>query len=231
MVSLTDEQVDFIRKEIESHGISLPDLQANLIDHMCTIIENEMSDSDDFHSFFYSILPRFFHDNLHEIEMETIQLIHQQKFKHMKKALNYVLALSSILLVTGVIFKIFHLPGAAACFVAGTGISVLAVFPLLLILLYKQPISLIQKGVDFLGTLNVLLFSVGCLFKVMHWPMATILMLSGISLHCLVYVPLYFYQQRRTNDDKWRGTLNSFLFLLLGIMLFMLFNLKVQLGW
>jgi hypothetical protein len=42
MVSLTDEQVDFIRKEIESHGISLPDLQANLIDHMCTIIENEM---------------------------------------------------------------------------------------------------------------------------------------------------------------------------------------------
>ena len=41
MVSLTDEQVDFIRKEIESHGISLPDLQANLIDHMCTIIENQ----------------------------------------------------------------------------------------------------------------------------------------------------------------------------------------------
>jgi hypothetical protein len=231
MVSLTDEQVDFIQKEIESHGISLPDLQANLIDHMCTIIENEMSENDDFHSFFYSILPRFFHDNLHEIEMETIQLIHQQKFKHMKKALNYVLALSTILLVTGVIFKIFHLPGAAACFVAGTGISVLAGFPLLLILLYKQPISLIQKGVDLLGTLNVLLFSVGCLFKVMHWPMATILMLSGISLHCLVYVPLYFYQQRRTNDDKWRGTLNSFLFLLLGIMLFMLFNLKVQLGW
>ena len=41
MVSLTDEQVDFIQQEIESHGISLPDLQANLIDHMCTIIENE----------------------------------------------------------------------------------------------------------------------------------------------------------------------------------------------
>ena len=229
MVSLTDEQVDFIRKEIESHGISLPDLQANLIDHMCTIIENEMSDNDDFHSFFYSILPRFFHDNLHEIEMETIQLIHQQKFKHMKKALNLSLLASAIILVLGVIFKIYHLPGAAALFLAGTGISVLAVFPLLLILLYKQPTSLIQKGVDFLGTLNVLLFSVGCLFKVMHWPMATILMLTGISLHSIVYVPLYFYHQRRTNEDKWRGALNSFLFLLLGIVLFMLFNLKVQL--
>lgn len=229
MVSLTDEQVDFIRKEIESHGISLPDLQANLIDHMCTIIENEMSDSDDFHSFFYSILPRFFHDNLHEIEMETIQLIHQQKFKHMKKALNVSLLTSAIILVLGVIFKIYHLPGAAACFVAGTGISALAVFPILSIVLYKQPLTLIQKVVDLLGTLNVLLFSVGCLFKVMHWPMATILMLTGISLHSLIYVPLYFYHQRRVNADKWRGALNSFLFLLLGIMLFMLFNLKVQL--
>ena len=147
----------------------------------------------------------------------------------MKKALNYSLLMSATFLVFGVIFKIYHLPGAAACFVAGTGTSVLAVFPLLLILLYKQPISLIQKTVDFLGTLNVLLFSIGCLFKAMFWPMATILMLIGISLHCLVFVPLYFYQQRRTNVDKWRGALNSFLFLLLGIMLFMLFNLKVQL--
>ena len=147
----------------------------------------------------------------------------------MKKALNVSLLTSAIILVLGVIFKIYHLPGAAACFVAGTGISVLAVFPILSIVLYKQPLTLIQKVVDLLGTLNVLLFSVGCLFKVMHWPMATILMLTGISLHSLVYVPLYFYQQRITNEDKWRGALNSFLFLLIGIVLFMLFNLKVQL--
>lgn len=101
MVSLTDEQVDFIHQEIASRGIRLPDLQANLIDHMCTILENEMSESDDFCAFFYAILPRFFHDNLHEIEWETIQLIHQLKFKRMKKALNYVLVLASLLLVTG----------------------------------------------------------------------------------------------------------------------------------
>ena len=226
MVSLTDEQVDFIRKEIESHGISLPDLQTNLIDHMCTIIENEMSDSDDFHSFFYSILPRFFHDNLHEIEMETIQLIHQQKFKHMKKALNYVLAFSSILLVTGSIFKIFHLAGAAMLIVSSLALVLFAAVPLALIGMHNHPISKTQKSLNALISLVVLLFACGGVFKVQHWPFANILMLSSVGLLCLVYVPVYFVQQRKTSSDTWTVGINSFLFLLTGITIFLLFDLR-----
>lgn len=229
MVSLTDEQVDFIRKEIESHGISLPDLQANLIDHMCTIIENEMSDNDDFHSFFYSILPRFFHDNLHEIEMETIQFIHQQKFKHMKKSLNYVLAFSSILLVTGSIFKIFHLAGAAMLIVSSLALVLFAAVPLALIGMHNHPISKTQKSLNALISLVVLLFACGGVFKVQHWPFANILMLSSVGLLCLVYVPVYFVQQRKTSSDTWTVGINSFLFLLTGITIFLLFDLRAPL--
>jgi hypothetical protein len=229
MVSLTDEQVDFIRKEIESHGISLPDLQANLIDHMCTIIENEMSDNDDFHLFFYSILPRFFHDNLHEIEMETIQLIHQQKFKHMKKSLNYVLAFSSILLVTGSIFKIFHLAGAAMLIVSSLALVLFAAVPLALIGMHNHPISKTQKSLSALISLIVLLFACGGVFKVQHWPFANILMLSSVGLLCLVYVPVYFVQQRKTSSDTWTVGINSFLFLLTGITIFLLFDLRAPL--
>jgi hypothetical protein len=229
MVSLTDEQVDFIRKEIESHGISLPDLQANLIDHMCTIIENEMSENDDFHSFFYSIIPRFFHDNLHEIEMETIQLIHQQKFKHMKKTLGYVLAFSTFLLVTGSLFKILHLPGAAMLIVSSLPLLIIGAVLTALISMKHQTIPKTQKTLTTLITLIVFLFAFGGIFKVQHWPFANILMLLSVALLCLAYVPMYIVQQRKTSSDTWLVGLNSFLFLLAGITLFLLFDLRAPL--
>jgi len=229
MVSLTDEQVDFIQQEIESHGISLPDLQANLIDHMCTIIENEMSENDDFRSFFYSILPRFFHDNLHEIEMETIQLIHQQKFKHMKKALNYVLAFSTFLLVTGSLFKILYLAGAAILIVSSLPLLIIGGVLTALIGMKHQTISKTQKTLTTLITLIVFLFAFGGIFKVQHWPFANILMILSIGLLCIVYVPMYFVQQRKISTDPWIVGLNSFLFLLAGITLFLLFDLRAPL--
>ena len=229
MVSLTDEQVDFIQQEIESHGISLPDLQANLIDHMCTIIENEMSESDDFNSFFYSILPRFFHDNLHEIEMETIQLIHQQKFKRMKKALNYVLILSSILLVTGAIFKILHFTGAAALIVSSLPLLLFAAVPMTLIGMTNHPIPKTQKTLTGLIGVIVLLFAFGGIFKVQHWPFANMLMIASVLLLCLVYVPIYFVQQRKISNDTWTVGINSFLFLLTGVTIFLLFDLRAPL--
>ena len=188
-----------------------------------------MSENDDFHSFFYSILPRFFHDNLHEIEMETIQLIHQLKFKHMKKALNYVLALSSILLVTGVIFKIFHLPGAAVLFVSSLPLLLFAAVPLALIGMHNHPISKIQKSLSAIISTVVLLFAFGGVFKVQHWPFANILMISSLGLLCLVYVPIYFVQQRKISSDTWTVGINSFLFLLAGITLFLLFDLRAPL--
>ncbi|MFM7814896.1 MAG: hypothetical protein ACKO66_10305, partial [Flavobacteriales bacterium] len=161
MVSLTDEQVDFIHQEIASRGIRLPDLQANLIDHMCTILENEMSESDDFYAFFYAILPRFFHDNLHEIERDTIHLIHQLKFKRMKKALNYVLVLASLLLVTGAIFKVLHLTGASMLIVSSLPLLLFAGVPLALVGMNNHPISRTQKTLTGLISIVVLLFAFG----------------------------------------------------------------------
>lgn len=229
MVSLTDEQVDFIQKEIASRGISLPDLQANLIDHMCTILENEMSEGDDFYAVFYSILPRFFHESLHEIEVETIHLIHQLKFKRMKKALNYVLALASLLLVAGTVFKVFHLTGASMLIVSSLPLLLFAGVPLALIGMRNHPITRAQKSLTGLISAVVLLFAFGAVFKVQHWPCANILMISSILLLCLFFVPIYFFQQRKISDDKWTVGINSFLLLLVGLTIFLLFDLRAPL--
>jgi len=229
MVSLTDEQVDFILHEISAHGISLPDLQADLLDHMCTLIENEMSEGEDFRSFFYSILPRFFHDNLHEIEVETIQIIYLSKLTHMKKALNYVLGAATSFLVLGSFLKIGHLPGASFCFVISLPLILLAGIPLAAIAMYSHPIARSQKLLTSLISLIVVLFACGAIFKVQHWPLGTLFMFIAVVALCVVYVPLYFFYQRRLATDKWVVNIHSFLFLLAGVMLFLLFDLRVSL--
>lgn len=229
MVSLSDEQVDFILHEIRTRGISLPDLQADLLDHMCTLIENEMSENDDFRSFFYSILPRFFHDNLHEIEVETIQFIYLSKLTHMKKALNYVLSAATFLLVMGSFLKIGHLPGAAACFVVSLPLILLAGLPMAFIGMYSHPIARSQKILTSLISLIVVLFACGAIFKVQHWPFGTLFMFIAVIALCLVFVPLYFIFQRRLATDKWVVNIHTFLFLLAGVMLFLLFDLRVSL--
>jgi hypothetical protein len=42
------------------------------------------------------------------------------------------------------------------------------------------------------GAVSISAFSMGFLFKIMHWPLANILLVIGISLFSLVFIPSYF---------------------------------------
>jgi hypothetical protein len=81
MVKLTDEQVECVFDEIKARGVTIEDLQYNLLDHMCCILENELTEDDDFYELLYAIIPRFFNDSLVEIEQETILLITKNLIK------------------------------------------------------------------------------------------------------------------------------------------------------
>jgi hypothetical protein len=50
MYTLSDHQVEFILKDIQQKGIHTEDLQQNLLDHICCILETEMNADDDFES-------------------------------------------------------------------------------------------------------------------------------------------------------------------------------------
>ena len=45
---LSEKQVDFILNDIRRNGIQTEELQLNLLDHICCLIENEMSPENDF---------------------------------------------------------------------------------------------------------------------------------------------------------------------------------------
>ncbi len=52
------------------------------------------------------------------------------------------------------------------------------------------------------STIAVLLIMTGLLFKMMHWPYATILLFSGCIVFILVVIPTYFYDRYKSSIHK-----------------------------
>jgi hypothetical protein len=121
------------------------------------------------------------------------------------------------------------LAGAAVLIVSSLPLLIVGAVLTALISMKYQTIPKTQKTLTTLITLIVFLFAFGGIFKVQHWPFANILMLLSVALLCLAYVPLNFVHQRKISSDTWLVGLNSFLFLLAGITLFLLFDLRAPL--
>jgi hypothetical protein len=225
MVRVSDEQVDFILHEIEARGVTIEDLQWNLLDHMCCIIENEMSETENFDQFFQGLLPRFFNDNLREIQEETELLLTFKHFYAMKKTVNISGLFAAVLTLTGSVLKVFHLPGAAPCFVLGVALFSLIFLPLMIALKFRDEGTKIDKWVLSFGFVVGIITSLGFLFKLMHWPYANMLMLSGLVSFTFVYVPLYFFTRVRRAELRFNTTVNSVLMMGCGGLLFAMYNL------
>jgi len=79
MYCLSDLEVDFILKDIIARGITTEDIQYNLLDHICIIIEQNLEQNGDFKEFYYSIIKTFYRHDLSEIEAETCILSNYNK--------------------------------------------------------------------------------------------------------------------------------------------------------
>ena len=226
MVRVSDEQVDFILREIEARGVTIEDLQWNLLDHMCCISEDEMSETEDFDQFFQRLLPRFFSDNLREIQEETELLLTFKHFYAMKKILVISGLLASAFTLIGSFFKVMHWPGASISFVLGIGIFGIIFLPLMIALKFKDEVKVQDKLILSFGLFIGIITTFGFLFKIMHWPFANILMLSGLTSFTFVYAPLYLMSRIRRPELKFNAIVNTVLMLGCGGLLFAMFNLN-----
>lgn len=226
MVKVSDEQVDFILREVQARGVTIEDLQWNLVDHMCCIIENEMSDTDDFYLFFERQIPRFFNDNLREIQEETELLLTFKHFYAMKKTLIYAGLTASFFTLVGSFLKVMHWPGAAISLVLGIGVFCLLFLPLMIVLKFRDDVTRTDKLVQAFGLLTGMSSSIGFLFKIQHWPFANLLMFSGLVGFTFVFVPLYFITRVRRPEIRFNTIINSVLMLASGGLLFAMMNLN-----
>lgn len=232
MHKVTDEQIDFILEDIQKQGVVIEDLQYNLLDHICCIIENEMQDGDDFYAFYASILPEFYKHELKEIQVETEKLVRFKHYYAMKNTLKISGILSAVFTLTGAILKTLHLPGASISIILGGLFFCLIFLPLFIVLTFKDEENTTDKWVQTFGLLLALITSAGIIFKIQHWPYANIMMRSGLTLFIFAYIPLYFITRIRRPGLALQTSVNAALMMACGGMLYALYNLgysnKVQ---
>jgi len=75
MYTLSDQQVDFILDDIRRHGIEIEDLQQNLLDHICILVEQNLEENGDFEQYYSSVISSFYRQEMREIEEETLFLL------------------------------------------------------------------------------------------------------------------------------------------------------------
>ena len=113
MYVLKDEHISFILEDIRRNGIESEELQLDLLDHICCVIETEMLPDKNFDEFYRSIIPRFYKRELKEIQEETDLLLTFKNYYAMKKVMLRSGMFSAITFTIGATLKIMHWPGAS----------------------------------------------------------------------------------------------------------------------
>ena len=85
MYLLSDDQIEFVRRDILAQGIQNEGLQHDLLDHICCVMEHELSEEDDFETFYHQRIKQFYKNELKEIEEETIAVLNFKHYYTLKK--------------------------------------------------------------------------------------------------------------------------------------------------
>ena len=201
---ITDEQVDFIEKEILKGDVKSKELRDDLLDHMCCLVEIEIKKGLSFEQAYQKAFLQTSPNGYSEIQNETLFLLNYNKIMNMKR-LTYISGfIFSAAFTFGLLFKLLHWPGADLQLLIGTfGLSFIFV-PLVLINKYKALVQevLSERMKWIFGLLSLVLFVVGTLFKINHFMGANILVIFSFLFFGFGFLPFLFFRMYKESMDK-----------------------------
>ncbi|HAN78162.1 MAG TPA: hypothetical protein DCQ31_10505 [Bacteroidales bacterium] len=223
MNALTDEDIDFIYNDVRQKGISLEMLLDEMVDHICCTLEPALQKGVPFVTAYHDFINSLENDTFKNLQHQTI-LSTDLKFQKMKKSMFFTGFFGTLVLVSGVFFKINHWPGAGILMVLGMLLVALVFLPLFFITSYKEQETKKNVLLFIIGYITLAFLLLGPLFKVMHWPFANVLLFYGPISLAVVFLPTYLVSIfRKANETK---TNFIFLIILIGIGLSSLFSLS-----
>lgn len=116
--------------------------------------------------------------------------------------------ISGIILINlqlmGVIFKVNHWPGAGILLMLSVLLMVLLFFPIALTVSYKQHKDKSQLHLYIIAYITIAIEFLGMLFKIMHWPGASMFIFIGLPLPFLLFLPFYlrYHNKMKVKSDK-----------------------------
>jgi hypothetical protein len=222
MYVLDKSQVDYILNDIRRNGIETEELQYNLLDHICCVVENEMSPNMSFEEVYRNILPRFFKNHLREIQEETNLLLIFKNYYAMKKVMLRSGMFSTITFIAGSFLKIMHWPGAMMLIFLAILSMCLLFLPIFFLIKSKEVKEKKEKVIIGFGVVFGILFCSSTLFKIMHWPGANLLWLACLGVLFFLFLPVFFFSGIRNSETKLNTILSSIMILVAGGLLFTL---------
>lgn len=131
----------------------------------------------------------------------------------MKKLIYITGIVSTNIFLLGSFFKMLHWPGASTLVTLGLGSAALIFLPLALTVAYKEVSDKSLLWVYLTGFLCAFIDLTGAMFKINHYPGANILLMIGIPIPFILFLPVYVYSYVKRNDQQMSG--------LLGVMFLM----------
>ncbi|MBN2891606.1 MAG: hypothetical protein JXL97_07055, partial [Bacteroidales bacterium] len=189
----TENCIDFMSDDLQNRGLAEGNLLYEMIDHICCLIEPDLSNGITFNVAYNKVIDSLDDDIFRHIQHET-NLSTNLKFQKMKKLMYISGVFGTLIMFTGIIFKINHWPGASISILFGALILVLLFLPVFFYISHKEQQE--KKSILFpiVGYLTIAVLIVGPLFKIMHWPGAGKLLLFGPLFLAMVFLPIYLVQ-------------------------------------
>jgi hypothetical protein len=125
--------------------------------------------------------------------------------------------IAGVSFIFGTLFKVQHWPGAGYILLLAAASFVLLFIPSILIQKLSDPEKKGKNLIYITGAAGAICYALGMLFKIQHWPLAAILLVTGILLLCVIALPWYTWMTWR-NDSQIDV---RFIFMVTAIMLIM----------
>jgi len=221
MCQLTEQQIAIVTNDVENEGINFSHLKFDLIDHVCCDIESCLAKGIAFNQAYDLVKKEFGIKGLRQIQQDTLMLI-DKNYRIMKKSMKMIGVLAMALMAFGALFKIFHWQGASFLLMAGFFFTTLVFFPSFLYVVYKEANEKKDTPLFIIGFIGGLLFMIGVLFKIQHFPGAALLIFSGLGTIALLLLPLIIVLKAKTtaiNKTVFTIGIISLMVFLIGLIL------------
>lgn len=228
MYCLTDEQITYILNDIRRNGVETEDLQLNLLDHVCCIIEQNLKETDDFEEFYSNAIKKFYKNELREIEQETIDLLTFKHYYAMKKVMIAAGTVSAIGFIVGSFFKIMHWPGAGALLFMSILIFSLLFLPLMLVLKIREVSAMRDKVILVMGTLVGILYCLSMFSLMQQWEYKHQLWLATLGITFFVFIPAFFLTGFRKPETRVNTIVSTILLIAVTGIQFTLTSLRAK---
>jgi hypothetical protein len=192
MNCLDSRYIKRIEEDVENARITINNLSQELVDHICCEVEDLMSKGKSFDEAYAIIKEQTGIKVLQQIQENTLYLI-DKKYKIMKTTMKITGNVALALIAIGTAFKIFHWPGASITLILGFITLCFIFFPAAVYLNYTYKKDQRKPLLNISILVGGIVFMLGVLFKLMHWPGAALFLFAGWSIILCVFLPILLF--------------------------------------